>query len=61
MVAAGGAGSPEVGAALGAGPQIRTVEFIEAGFGQLQFGLGGGGAELAGAELGQEMAEEGGR
>ena len=39
--------------------EIGAVEFVEAGFGELELGLGGGGAELVGAELGQQMADEG--
>ena len=56
---AGAAGGPEVGLALRGGSEIGAVEFVEAGFGELELGLGGGGAELVGAELGQQMADEG--
>lgn len=45
MVAAGAAGRPGVGVALGAGVQIVGVEFVEAGAGQAQFGSGGTSAE----------------
>ena len=59
VVAAGAAGGPEVGLALRGGSEVGAVEFVEAGFGELELGLGGGCAELVGAELGQQMADEG--
>jgi hypothetical protein len=59
VVAAGAAGCPEVGLTLGDSAEIGAVELVEAGFGELKLGLGSGGAELVGAELGQQMADEG--
>lgn len=59
VVAAGAAGGPEGSLSLRGGSEIGAVEFVEAGFGELKLGLGGGGAELVGAELGQQMADEG--
>jgi hypothetical protein len=58
VIPAGGAGSPELGTALGASAQILGVEFVEAGFGQVEFGLNGGRPEITGAELGQQMANK---
>jgi hypothetical protein len=58
-VAARAAGRPEVGVAPGAGAQIVTVEFVEAGAGQAQFCGGGACGEPAGAMVGQEMTDEG--
>jgi hypothetical protein len=58
VIAAGVARDPGLGVAVGGDAQIGAVEFVEAGFGQLQFGLNAGGAELAGAELGQHVANE---
>ena len=52
VVAAGAAGGPEVGLALSGGAEIGAVELVEAGFGELKLGL-------VGAELGQQMADEG--
>ena len=43
---------------VGGGAQRGAVEFVEAGLGQLQFGLNAGGGEWAGAERGQQMANE---
>ena len=59
VVAARTARRPEVGLAWSGGAEIGAVELVEAGFGELKLGLGGGGAELVGAELGQQMADEG--
>lgn len=59
VVAAGAARRPVIGLALRDGAKIGVVEFVEAGFGELELGLDGSGAELVGAELGQEMADEG--
>ena len=59
VVAARTARRPEVGLALRDSAEIGAVELVEAGFGELELGLGGGGAELVGAELGQQMADEG--
>ena len=59
VVAARTAGGPAVGLALRGSAEIGAVELVEAGFGELKLGLGGGGAELVGAELGQQMAVEG--
>jgi len=58
VIAAGVARDPGLDLALGGGAQIVAVEFVEAGSGQLQFGLDAGGAELPGAELGQQVADE---
>ena len=59
VVAARTAGGPAVGLALRGSAEIGAVELVEAGFGELELGLGGGCAELVGAELGQQMADEG--
>jgi len=60
VIAAGVAGSPGVGVALGAGAQIGRVELVEAGAGEAEFGRGGAGVEVAGAVTGQEMTDDGG-
>jgi hypothetical protein len=61
MVAAGAAGRPGIGVALGAGAQIVGVEFVEASAGQAQFGGGGTCGEVPGAMVGQELTDEGSR
>lgn len=61
MVAAGAAGRPGIGVALGAGAQIVGVEFVEAGAGQAQFGGGSARGEVPGAMVGQEVTDEGSR
>jgi hypothetical protein len=61
MVAAGAAGRPGIGVALGAGAKIVGVEFVEAGAGQAQFGSGGARGEWPGAMVGQEVTDEGSR
>jgi hypothetical protein len=43
VVAAGAAGDPSVGVALGAGAQIGCLQLVEAGTGEAQFGGGAGG------------------
>ena len=58
MVAAGGPGRPGVNLALGAGPQVAAVEFVEAGAGKAQLGGGLGGGQFRGAMAGQQMADE---
>ena len=59
MVAAGTAGRPGIGAALGAGAQIVGVEFVAAGAGQAQFSGSGTSGESPGAMVGQEVTDEG--
>lgn len=58
MVAAGAARRPGVGLAVGAGVEIISVEFVEAGVGQAQLSGGGAGADLAGAIIMEEMTDE---
>jgi hypothetical protein len=58
MIAPGKSGRPGLRAALGAGPQVEAVEFVEAGAGQGQFAGGGVGTDLAGAVAGQNVADE---
>jgi hypothetical protein len=58
MVAAGEAGRPGVGLAVGAGVEIIGVEFVEAGTGEAQLSGGRTGADLAGAITVKEMADE---
>jgi hypothetical protein len=59
VVAAGAAGGPNVGVALGAGAQIVAAE-LEAGTGEAQFGGRLDGGEFLGAVAGQEMTDDGG-
>jgi hypothetical protein len=58
MIAAGEAGRPGVGLAVGAGLEIFGVEFVEAGTGQAQLSGRGASADLAGAITGEEMTDE---
>jgi hypothetical protein len=58
MIAAGEAGRPGVGLAVGAGMEILGVEFVEAGTGQAQVSGCGASADLAGAITVEEMTDE---
>jgi hypothetical protein len=49
---------PGLRPAAGAGAEVIGVEFVEAGMGQSQFGGGGAGADLAGAETVKEVTDE---
>jgi hypothetical protein len=61
MVAAGAAGRPGVGMALGAGLEVVAVKFVEAGARQPQFTGGVWGGESAGAVAVEQVADEGSR
>jgi len=48
-----------LGPTLCAGPEVLTVEFIEAGTGQAQFAGGFGGGQFLRAVPGQQVTDEG--
>jgi hypothetical protein len=58
MISAGDAGRPGVGLALGAGPEVIGVKFVEAGMRQSQFGGGADGAEVSSAEAVEDVTDE---
>jgi len=59
MIAARNTGGPHLGQTLCAGPEVLTVEFIEAGTGQAQFAGGFGGGQFLRAVPGQQVTDEG--
>ena len=57
MVAAGAARVPKGFLLVGASAQIIGVEFVETTPGEVEFGGGGGGVELLGAEAGEHVTD----
>lgn len=58
MVAAGKGGTPVLGTAQRAGGEVGTVEFVEAGAAQAEFGAGIGAGEFLDAEAAEHIANE---
>ena len=59
VIAAGDAGQPARGLATRAGAEVVGVELVEASASDAEFGGGGRGAQLIGAEGGKDFADEG--
>jgi hypothetical protein len=59
VIAAGAARDPGVGLAMSAGVKVLGIELVEAAARESQLGGGGRRIDLARAETGQQMANEG--